>query len=547
MSDSAAAPEPPRCPVGAVPLFAGGFDADPAGTYEQLRATGPVVPVRLTADSWGWLVVGGREVHQVLANADNVWSSDSRQWHGWPLTATALPAQLRDLSHRPSSRFTDGAGRARLASPLEKALDELDPQTTVSYLAFIADEDVETFAGFGAADLVKDYSHRLPPRVMMGLLGMDGRYAAGISVALDNLTTPEHAVRGHQRLNELLLRLVREKRPTLGPDLVSWIITHGPDLTDAEVCEQARLLIDAGVDTTTALLNSTMAALLTDPGLRRSVQQGYRSIADVTGQVLAATPPRSEIFGRIANRDTRLGGKHIATGDLVIVSLAAAATDPTLAAPASGAEIAWGAGEHGCPPAARDLALMIVHTSVMRLLHHLPDVDLAVQPKHLTWSTRHGIRQVDALPVRFQRVPHMLVDAEPTFLPPATFMPPPAPAIATAAQRLTAPRPDAPALLDRLLGDHLLPGKPYPAPLPDELVPWHGYTTHGGHIIVVVLDDGDLGDYPSRPDLESNLCPASVRTVLREGWRLVDGFVVCKLPVDPWSGGLVTPESDFER
>ncbi|MET9880831.1 hypothetical protein ABZZ36_40460 [Actinacidiphila glaucinigra] len=540
------APEPPRCPAGAFPVFAGGFTADPAGTYERLRTTTPVVPVRLSADSWAWLVVGGEEARQVLDNTDGVWTSDSRQWQGWPLAKPPLPGPLRDMTYQPSSRFTDGPARARLARPLEKALGELDPKATVDYLAFISDEDVETFAGFGTADLVKDYAHRLPPRIMMGLLGMNERYAAGVSMALESLTEPEYAAHGHHRLNELLLKLVREKRATPGPDLVTWIITHGPDLTDTDVQQQVRLLLDAGVSTTTALLRNTMAALLTDAGLRRSVQQGYRGIADVTSQVLGATPPLPELFGRVATRPVRLGDADIAAGDLVIVSLAATAADPATATPPVGAEIAWGAGEHGCPPAARDLALMIVHTSVMRLLHHLPDIELAVPDSVLTWSTTHGVRAVESLPVRFQRVREMLVDAEPTFLPPATFMPAPPPKDEALSPAPALPRPDARTLMHGLLGDALVADKPYSSPLPGDLAAWHGYTRFGGHVILVVLDDGDLGDDPSRPDLQANLCPASVRTVLREGWRLIDGFVVCKLPIDPWNG-VVTPEEDFER
>ncbi|MFJ5221042.1 hypothetical protein ACIP98_41165 [Streptomyces sp. NPDC088354] len=546
MSASAAEPGPPPCPAGAIALFGGGFDLDPDGTYQQLRAHGPVTPVRLTADAWGWLVIGDHEVQQVLANADGAWTSDSRRWHGWPLSGSPLPGPLRDMTHRLSSRFSDGPSRSRLATPLEQALAELDPQTTVHYLARIADEDIETFAGQGAADLVSEYAHRLSPRVMMGLLGMTERYAAGISVALDNLTAPEHADRGHRRLTELLLQLVREKRAIPGPDLVSWIITHGPDLSDTEVGEQARLLMSAGISTTNGLLRSALAALLTDAGLRRAVQQGYRSIADVTTQVLAKTPPLSEIFGRVATRPTRMGNTDIAAGDLVIISLAGAAADPSTAGRAVDATTAWGVGEHRCPPAARDLALMIVHTSVMRLLHHLPDITLALPTDQLAWSTKNGIRSVDALPVQFQRVRQMLVDGEVTFLPPATFTTTPAPLDVAQASKPAPDRPDAQALLNGLLEGYLVTDKPYPSPLPAELADWHGYTRYGGHIILVVLDDGELADHPSRPDLEANLFPAAVRTVLREGWRLVDGFVVCKLPIDPWNG-VVTPETDFER
>ncbi|MEU5181188.1 hypothetical protein AB0G49_14160 [Streptomyces longwoodensis] len=88
-------------------------------------------------------------------------------------------------------------------------------------------------------------------------------------------------------------------------------------------------------------------------------------------------------------------------------------------------------------------------------------------------------------------------------------------------------------------------GRPYGRPLPEELAPWHCYTLDGGHCILVVLDDGRLGDQPSREEIEGRLVPAPVKAVEREGWRMVDGFVVCKLPYDPVLG-LVVPEEDDE-
>lgn len=42
-------------------MFAGGFTADPAGTYARLRTTTPVVPVRLSADSRANIAPTNRE------------------------------------------------------------------------------------------------------------------------------------------------------------------------------------------------------------------------------------------------------------------------------------------------------------------------------------------------------------------------------------------------------------------------------------------------------------------------------------------------------
>lgn len=90
----------------------------------------------------------------------------------------------------------------------------------------------------------------------------------------------------------------------------------------------------------------------------------------------------------------------------------------------------------------------------------------------------------------------------------------------------------------------MAPGRTYPRPLPEEIAPWHCYTLDGGHSILVVLDLGDLGDKPSREQLETNLCPAPVKAVERAGWRVVDGYVVAKLPYDPQLGLVTDPDDD---
>jgi hypothetical protein len=104
---------------------------------------------------------------------------------------------------------------------------------------------------------------------------------------------------------------------------------------------------------------------------------------------------------------------------------------------------------------------------------------------------------------------------------------------------------DSQAVIVASLGAYLAPGKQYPRPLPEDLKPWYCFTVDGGHSIVVALDTGDLGEAPTRKELEDSVCPAPVKSVLRAGWRMYDGFPICTLPYDP-DLGLVTPEADDE-
>ncbi|WP_326581792.1 cytochrome P450 (plasmid) [Actinacidiphila glaucinigra] len=525
---------PRRCPVGAQPLFTDAFYVDVVSNFDSLRAEGTVIAAQIAEDASGWLVLGYDEVHEVLTNGDGLWTTDSGRWHGWPVTGDRPPLAVIDMALGESPRFASSAVQRDLAVPLERALGELHPERTIQWISQIADEQVEVFAGrySGAAELMADYVQWLPTRIMMGLLGMDQRYSAGVSNALGDLREPEHAERGSRKLDHFLDKLVTEKRAEFGPDLVSWLIAHGPDLTPQEIHVQTRRLLTTGLAATEALMGNTLLAMLTDPELRRAAQQESGGMGEVTTQVLQRLLPRTELLARIATRDTRLGDVDISAGDLVVVSLAAASADPRASVTMSGYEIAWGLGDHACPMPARDLALRIVHTSVERLFHHLPDLMLNAPARD-----RH------TLPVSFTRVREMLVEGEPTYLPDPIFTTaPPTPA---GHQPLWA-GPDPQAVMMEALGEYVVFDKPYPHPLPAELAPWHGYTRLGGHIIYVVYDDGSLGPSPSPQDLANNMCPASVKTVLRVGWRAIEGYVVCELPWDPWNG-IVTPEEDYER
>lgn len=94
------------------------------------------------------------------------------------------------------------------------------------------------------------------------------------------------------------------------------------------------------------------------------------------------------------------------------------------------------------------------------------------------------------------------------------------------------------------LGGMAVYNRPYGRALPEELAPWHCYTLDGGHSILVVLDDATLSDAPSMQQIMDNLVPAPVKAVERAGWRMLDGFVLCKLPYDPELGLMTDPEDD---
>lgn len=84
----------------------------------------------------------------------------------------------------------------------------------------------------------------------------------------------------------------------------------------------------------------------------------------------------------------------------------------------------------------------------------------------------------------------------------------------------------------------IVPGKRYHSTLPPELEPYYCYVKDGGHCILIVLPgrDGPPEDW---------LVPASVKSVLKRGYTIRDGYVFCDLPCSKTYG--LVQEADTEE
>ncbi|MEA2411530.1 MAG: hypothetical protein QOC77_2091, partial [Thermoleophilaceae bacterium] len=96
--------------------------------------------------------------------------------------------------------------------------------------------------------------------------------------------------------------------------------------------------------------------------------------------------PAAATIDRYATRDTEFGGAHIAEGDLVTISIAAANRDPAtfpnpdaydIARANAKQHLAFAQGPHVC--IGMHLARLEAHTALNRLLERLPE-DLRLDP-----------------------------------------------------------------------------------------------------------------------------------------------------------------------
>jgi cytochrome P450 len=264
-------------------------------------------------------------------------------------------------------------------------------------------EYIDRFASRGRADLYREYCMRVPIHVIALALGLPTEDLPWFHAAAVRMTTggtnPEEGAQATREITERLAPLVAQRRRTPGRDLISVIanarvrdddgVEHG--LVDGEVLTFCKLLLPAGANTTYRSLGLLLTELVRNPEQLAAVRADRSRIPAVVEELVRLEHSTS-LVGRICTRDTELGGRPIAAGTVVLLSLAAANHDPDRwerpdefdpdrpAAP----NIAFGWGFHRCLGV--HLARMELVTALEALLDRLPGLrpDPDVEPASIT-------------------------------------------------------------------------------------------------------------------------------------------------------------------
>jgi cytochrome P450 len=403
---------PPECPAhrGATALYGPRFQNNPAQVYRDMRVEyGPVAPVLLEGDVPAWLVLGYREVHYVTSNPQ-LFKRSSQHWNGWD----SVPDDwaLRPyVAQQPSTILTDGEEHRVRAAALHESLAAIDQFELRARLEEIADRLIDAFAGRGEADLIAQYTHRIPLLVVAKLYGLpDSEARVLVRDVAASADEGEEAVRAHERIVARMQRLVREKAERPGADLPSRILAHPVELTHEEIATDLFLTMGAAQLTTADWMGNTLRLMLTDDRFAVTLSGGRRSVGHALNEVLWEETPTQNFVGRYAAQDTHLGRQRIRAGDLLVLGLAAANTDPMVqldsytGSVGNQAYMSFSYGEHGCPFPAREIAETIAMAGIEVLLDRLPDVDLAVSPNALVWRPSVWMRGLTSLPVEFTPV-----------------------------------------------------------------------------------------------------------------------------------------------
>ncbi|MFF7330981.1 cytochrome P450 [Streptomyces sp. NPDC090306] len=395
----------------AVPLGGPRFQTDPATLYREMRRDhGAVTPVLLDGDVPAWLVLGYRELHQVTGDPA-LFSRDSDLWSQWDNIPDDWPL-LPMIGHKqPSILYTVGERHRERAAMISGALEAVDPFELRGHAERFADELIDAVCVKGETDLVGDYAMLLPVRVLARLYGFSDEQGPGLVTALnDMIDGRERAIAGQIHLGTSMGELLAARKAAPADDVASRMLADTGGFTEEEVAQDLMVMMAAGHQPTADWIGNSLRLMLTDERFAASLFGGRNSVAEAMNEVLWEDTPTQNVAGRWASRDTQLGGRRIRAGDLLLLGLQGANSDPQVRMDGAltggnNAHFSFGHGEHRCPFPAQEVAEVIARTGIEVVLDRLPDIDLAVPAESLTRRPSPWLRGLTELPVRFTPTP----------------------------------------------------------------------------------------------------------------------------------------------
>ncbi|MDT0440241.1 MULTISPECIES: cytochrome P450 [Streptomyces] len=400
---------PTGCPVQhQASLYGPEFAADPHRFYDEARTHGPAAPIELAPGVDATLIVQHEAALRVLQNPA-LFARDSRRWAALregevPMDSPVLPMMV----YRPNCLFTDGAEHLRLRKAVTESLARLNSSRLSRDVERIADYLIDQFSERGTADLLNEYAKLLPLLLFNQIFGCPGDIGDRLTRSMSAIFDGEDVLRANAELTECLMELVSIKRRQPGEDVTSWLIQHPAGLRDEELKDQLVMLMGAGVEPERNLIGNALLLMLSGRQPGASDRRGSGMLVeDALDDVLWNNPPIANYATHFPVRDIELNGTTLKADTPVLISFAAANSDPHLTDArqtlSKGAHLAWGAGPHVCP--AKSPATLIALTAVEKILNAVPDLALAVPAAGMAWRPGPFHRALVALPVRFTPTP----------------------------------------------------------------------------------------------------------------------------------------------
>jgi cytochrome P450 len=382
-------------------MFSDEIRRNPFPVYQTLRKLSPAFHVPPPFD--GWMILDYQSVKWALNDYETFSSRVPAPPNWFIFSDPPNHTKLRGLI---SQAFTP-----RMVANLEPRIREISRQL------------LDRVAPRGEMDLVAEYSTPLPTMVISEMIGMPPedlplfqRWSNAIlKLSYTRSGGPEAAAARQDftvaagEMSAYLAEMIRRRAVEPKDELLTQLVAaevNGERLTHDEILGFFQLLVVAGQETTTGLLNNAMLCLMENPRQREALQEDLGLMPSAIEEVLRYRSPLQWMM-RTPRRDVELHGKVIPAGKLVLPMIGSANHDETQFEDAGRFDIrrepnphvAFGHGIHFClgAPLSRLEARIGLTDILQRLKHFEPASD---QP----WQPRPALHVYGpaSLPIRFE-------------------------------------------------------------------------------------------------------------------------------------------------
>jgi cytochrome P450 len=257
-------------------------------------------------------------------------------------------------------------------------------------------------------DLPRGFAHRLPISTIAGILGLPEEdldiLSAGIFSFLDRtpgeLSISEQSMKDAQTVRDYLAEAARQRREKPRDDLLSKIALARVDdkpFSDEELAGLCFFLFNAGVDTTTSLITTTLYCLHEYPDQRDLVIRDPSLLPATLEESLRYDAPLTH-FLRVTTHDVELYRETIQAGTRVMLVYAAGNRDDRRWEDPDRFDItrekkrhlAFGEGVHFCLGA--PLARLEARIGLELILEKMPEYRITSPVEHIIKENQHGFR-----------------------------------------------------------------------------------------------------------------------------------------------------------
>lgn len=358
----------------------------PYPLYDEWREEGPLV---WSPEILGWLVTRYDTARAVLEDQEN-FSSTNSVFGGTDLVHPEFPSMINrdEPEHK---RLRALVTKAFTPRTIEEAWEPRIREYTNELL------DAAVARGDGQFDIVRDLGYPLPVKIIAEIIGVPAdrfqqfkfwstEIVAGIGrVPEHGYGSPAEAIAAAERamrereialgqdeeqpapegsLSAYFFEQIYDRRANPRNDLITRLVQaeiDGRHLDDAELISFLVLVLVAGNETTTNLINHAVRALTNYPEEQARLREDRTRMGAFLEEALRWESPIQSFYRR-ANRDVEVEGVQVKAGDALLVLYGAANHDPAKyqcpadfdgerfheAGRGSRDHLAFGAGIHYC-------------------------------------------------------------------------------------------------------------------------------------------------------------------------------------------------------